>query len=163
MCIASFTNPIDPKVFKKKVFGGHMCPFLGATGTPVLDFWWRLLRVSKWEWGLPYFCGGECNVHSPRSTSSATHADLLVAGSAVGHFPSCISRGGTWLGFEWAITWTEDERATIVSSDPAALNPRLQVWSKIQDSIVLCFLFPVSSFKDTLGPGVPELLRVDLQ
>ena len=24
--------------------------FLGATGTPVLDFWWRLLWVSKPEW-----------------------------------------------------------------------------------------------------------------
>ena len=27
------------------------------------------------------FCGGECNVHSPRSTSSATVANLLVAGA----------------------------------------------------------------------------------
>ena len=27
-----------------KVFGGHMS-FFGATGTPVLDFWWRLLWV----------------------------------------------------------------------------------------------------------------------
>ena len=26
------------------------------------------------------FCGGECNVHSPRSTSGATHADLLAVG-----------------------------------------------------------------------------------
>ena len=58
-----------------KVFGGHMS-FFGATGTTVLDFWWRLLWVSKPEWVLPYslFCGGECNVHSPRSTYGATHA-----------------------------------------------------------------------------------------
>ena len=27
------------------------------------------------------FCGGECNVHSLRSTSGATHADLLAAGA----------------------------------------------------------------------------------
>ena len=27
------------------------------------------------------FCGGECNLHSPRSTSGATHADLLAAGT----------------------------------------------------------------------------------
>ena len=41
----------------------------GATGTPVLDFWWRLLWVSKPEWVLPYsHCGGECNVHFLRST-----------------------------------------------------------------------------------------------
>ena len=40
--------------------------FWGATGTPVLDFWWRLLWVSKSEWDLPYllFCRGKCNVHS---------------------------------------------------------------------------------------------------
>ena len=36
-----------------KVFGGHMS-FLGATGTPVLDFLWHLLWVSKPEWVLPY-------------------------------------------------------------------------------------------------------------
>ena len=53
-------------------------PFFGATGTLVLDFWWRLLWVSKPEWVLP--CGGKCNVHSPRSTSGSTHADLLAAG-----------------------------------------------------------------------------------
>ena len=39
--------------FFLKFFGGHMS-FLGATGTPVLDFWWRLLWVSKPEWVLPY-------------------------------------------------------------------------------------------------------------
>ena len=31
-----------------------------------------------------------------------------------GHFPTCMCRGGTWLGFERAIARTEDERATIV-------------------------------------------------
>ena len=40
---------------------------------------------------------------SLRFTSGATHADLLAAGSAAGHFPTCISRGGTWLGFERVI------------------------------------------------------------
>ena len=29
-------------------------PFCGATDTPILDFWWRLLWVSKPEWVLPY-------------------------------------------------------------------------------------------------------------
>ena len=53
-------------VFFLFFFGGHMS-FFGATGTPVLDFWWRLL------WG-------KHNVHSLRSTSGATLADLLVAG-----------------------------------------------------------------------------------
>ena len=36
-----------------KVFGGHMS-FFGATGTPVLDFWWHILWVLKSEWVLPY-------------------------------------------------------------------------------------------------------------
>ena len=31
-----------------------MSPFCGATDTPVLDFWWRLLWVSKPEWVLPH-------------------------------------------------------------------------------------------------------------
>ena len=30
---------------------------------------------------IRYFCGGECNVHSPRFTSGATLADLLAAGT----------------------------------------------------------------------------------
>ena len=59
----------------------HMSYF-GATGTPVLDFWWRLLWGVKPEWVLPYsHYGGECNVHSPRSTSGATLAHLLAAGA----------------------------------------------------------------------------------
>ena len=31
-----------------------MSPFCGAIDTPVSDFWWRLLWVSKPEWVLPY-------------------------------------------------------------------------------------------------------------
>ena len=54
--------------FKKKIGGADTCPFFGATGNPVLDFWWRLLWVSKPEWVLPYsHCRGECNVRSLRS------------------------------------------------------------------------------------------------
>ena len=93
---------------------------------------WRLLVLLFWisgdissgfskpEWILPYllFCGSRCNVHSLRSTSGATHASLLAASSAASHFPTCISRGRTWLGFERAITWTEDERTTIVCLRP---------------------------------------------
>ena len=67
---------------------------------------------------MPYllFCGGECYVHSLKSTSGATPANNLMASIAAGHFPTCISRGGTWIGFNWAITCTEDERATIVAT-----------------------------------------------
>ena len=37
-------------------FGTHIhMSYFGATGTPVLDFWWRLFWVSKPKWVLPYF------------------------------------------------------------------------------------------------------------
>ena len=80
--------------------------FLGAIGTTVLDFWWHIFWVSKPEWVLPYwpFYRGKCNEHSLRSTSGATHANLFVSGIAASHFSTCISRGGTWLRFKWAIT-----------------------------------------------------------
>ena len=76
-----------------KVLGGHMS-FFGATGTPVLDFW-----VSKPEKVLRYslFCGGECNVHSPRTISGPTHADFLAAGIAAGHFPTYINIREIWV------------------------------------------------------------------
>ena len=39
---------------------------LGATGTPVLDFWLRLLCVSKPAWVLPYLLFAKANVmHIP--------------------------------------------------------------------------------------------------
>ena len=68
--------------------------FFGATDTPVF-FWGHLLWVTKPQWVLPcsLFCEGDSNVHSLRSTSGATCADLLAAGSASGHFPTCTSRG----------------------------------------------------------------------
>ena len=70
-------------------------------GFLVLDLWWCLLWVLKPEWVLPHsHCRGECNVHSLRSMSGATLADLLTASITAGHFPTCISRGGSWLGFE---------------------------------------------------------------
>ena len=41
------------KIFFLKILK-DMNPFCGATDTPILDFWWRLLLVSKPEWVLPY-------------------------------------------------------------------------------------------------------------
>ena len=45
------------------------------------SFWQTHMSFfSKPEWVLPYSnCRGKCNVHSPRSTSGATCADLLAA------------------------------------------------------------------------------------
>ena len=67
-------------------FGGHW--YL------VLDFLWRLLWVSKPKWILPYsfLCGRKCNVHSLRSISGATSANLLAADITAGHFPTTLVR-----------------------------------------------------------------------
>ena len=81
----------------------------------VLDFSWRLLWVSKAEWVLPYSHLAEVYIIcSLRSTSGATCADLLAASSTACHFPTCISRGGTWLRFKQMTIRTEAEHATIV-------------------------------------------------
>ena len=66
--------------------------FFGVTGTPVFGFLVTSPLGFKARVGSALFAffGGECNVHSLRSTSGATHADLLVAGSAAGHFPTKV-------------------------------------------------------------------------
>ena len=59
------------------------CPFLG----PLVPLFWISGDVSSGFQSqsgfclICYFCGGECNVHSPRLTSGATLTDLLVAGA----------------------------------------------------------------------------------
>ena len=83
------------------------CPFV----EPLVPLFW----VSKPEWVLPYSHLAEAYVTcSLRSTSGATCADLLAASSTASHFPTCISRGGTWLRFEQVNTHTEGKCATIV-------------------------------------------------
>ena len=62
-------------------FLADICPFLG----PLVPLFWISGDVSSGfqsQSGLPYsHCGGKHNVRSPRSTSGATLADLLVAGA----------------------------------------------------------------------------------
>ena len=100
-------------LLKKSFWWTHVSCF-GATGT----LFWISVNVSSGfqsQSGFCFsslFCRGKCNVHSPRSTSGATPADLLMVSVTAGHFPKCISRGGSWL--EQAITRTKDERATAV-------------------------------------------------
>ena len=43
---------------------------------------------------IRYFCGGECNVHSPRFTSGATLADLLAAGTQLVTYPHACAEVG---------------------------------------------------------------------
>ena len=60
-----------------------MSPFCGATDTPVLDFWWYLLWVSKPEWAALFKLGrGILVTHSLGFTSGTTPADLLAASMA---------------------------------------------------------------------------------
>ena len=48
---------------------------------------------------MSLFCRGECNVHSLRSTSGATHADLLVA-SVQQSLPHMC-------GLMWDLSWIQ--------------------------------------------------------
>ena len=55
-----------------------LCPFLGATDTHILDFWWCLLWVSNPEWADLFIFGRDIHVTcSLRFTSGATPADLF--------------------------------------------------------------------------------------
>ena len=80
--------------FLFKVFGGHTCPFLGhwypCFGFLVTSPLGFKARVGS---ALFAFCGGECIVYSPRSTSGATHADLLVASVTASPVPTYCCRG----------------------------------------------------------------------
>ena len=90
------------------LFWGHWYLCFGFLVTSPLIFKARVGSVYS------LFCRDECNVHSLRPTSGATPANLLMAGIPIGYFPTCISRGGSWLRFEQAITRSEDEDSTIV-------------------------------------------------
>ena len=79
---------------KKKVFGGHMS-FLGATGTPVWIYGDVSFGVqSQSGFCLICFCRGKCNVHSLRSTSGATLANLLAAGAQLVTSPHTCAEVG---------------------------------------------------------------------
>ena len=64
-------------------FLADTCPFLG----PLVPLFWISGDISSGFQSqsgfclIRYFCGGECNVHSPRFTSGATLANLLAAGA----------------------------------------------------------------------------------
>ena len=50
-------DKVESNTFFKKNFGGHES-LLWTTDTPVLDFWWRLLWVSKPAWAALFELGG---------------------------------------------------------------------------------------------------------
>ena len=85
------------------LFLGPLIPMFWISGDVSSGF------QSQSGFCLIHFCRGECNVHS----SGTTPADFLTAGIIASHFLTCTNRGGNWLGFEWAITATEDKRPSI--------------------------------------------------
>ena len=49
------SNVVLIRRYSSFIFGGYfLMSYMGAAGTPVLDFWWYLLWVSKPEWVLQY-------------------------------------------------------------------------------------------------------------
>ena len=57
-------------------FLGSLVPLFWISGDVSSGF-----QSQSGFWFIHYFCGGKCNIHSPRFTSSATLADLLAAGA----------------------------------------------------------------------------------
>ena len=95
-------------------FGGHIhVSYFG----PLVPLFWISGDISSGfqsQSGFCFicFCRSKCNVHSLRSTSGAKPTNLLIASMAAGHFSTCMSRGGNWLGIEPAITHAKDECVT---------------------------------------------------
>ena len=79
------------------LFWGHWYPCFGFLVTSPLGF---KARVGS---ALFAFCAGECNVHSQRSTSGATLADLLVASMQLVLSPHTVTEVRL-LGFELVLS-----------------------------------------------------------
>ena len=94
---ADSTHPTAVQFCFYKIFGGRVF-FCGSTDTPVLDFRWHLLSVSKPEWATLFPLGrGTCDVHSLRFIYDATPVNLLTAWWPV-TFPTWISAEvGYWI------------------------------------------------------------------
>ena len=104
--------------------------YFEVTGTPVLDFCWHLLWISKPEWVLPYTFFAEVNVmYIPQDPPLMLQWYPLGGWCAAGHFPTCMCRGGTWLGFKQAITQTDSECASIVQRGMLCTFPKIHLWS----------------------------------
>ena len=74
-------------------------------------------------------------------------AKLLTAGIAAGHFPTCISRGGSWLRFKWAMTRTEDERATIVPATRPPNSSWIFIFFQKSAALPTLLISCISSYK----------------
>ena len=95
-------------LFFKSKFLADMCPILG----PLVPLFWIFGDISSGFQSqsgfclVHLFCRGECKF--PEIHLWCYNYQPLD-GITAGHFPTCISRGGSWLRFEWAIICTEDK------------------------------------------------------
>ena len=89
--------------------------YFETIGTPVLDFWWCVLWVSKPEWVLPYSLFAEPNVmYIPWDPSMVLHllTSWWLALQPVTS-PHASAEVGVGSGFQRTINRTEDERTDI--------------------------------------------------
>ena len=88
-------------------------PFSGATDTPVLNFLWCPLRISKPECTALFMLSrGACVTHSLRFTSGVTPADLLAASMAAKPIISTYlweRIGGAWNWDLLCCRWMLDQ------------------------------------------------------
>ena len=104
------------------------CPFLG----PLVPLFWISGDVSagfQSQSGfclIRYFCGGKCNVHSPRFTSGATLANLLAAGAQLVTSPHACAEVG--LGSDSNVQLHEQKtNALPLCQRPSSLRLRLRL------------------------------------
>ena len=123
-----------------KVFGGHMS-FFG----PLVPLFWISGDVSSGFQSqsgfclIRYFCGGGCNVHSPRFTIGATLADLLVAGMQLVTSPHACAEVG--LGSDSNVQSHEQKTNAL----PLCKRPGFQVEAFFEIQLLTSFvdfLFP---------------------
>ena len=154
------------KYFFKKIlfaiFGGHES-FCGTTGTPVLDFWWCLLWVSK-RGLIPHSHASlpVCNGFL-RLISGATPADLLMASMAAKPF--------------WSTYLYKNEPCRLCSMDEIHYNhkwcsvgPMSAILRKLntdytlgQSPQVQCFLYIGTNNKSTANDAIiPPLQSINM-
>ena len=116
-CPTTSTDLDSILYFFKVIFGGHMS-FLRATGNPCLGFLVTspLCFKARVDFALFTFFAEANVIYIPQDPPLVLHmCQPLGSQHCSWSLPHMhVSRGGTWLRFERAITWTEDKRATIV-------------------------------------------------
>ena len=91
-CTRSYTTFLKKFWWIYVLFWGHWYPCFGLLVTSPLGFKARVGSAL-----FAFFCGGKCSEHSSRSTSGATHADLLAAGVQPVTFPHACEEVGLGL------------------------------------------------------------------